>query len=78
MLKNITQLEHKIGDKIFHFACDMDSKIEDAKEALAQFMAYVIQIENSIKAKQQQPSTESSQVQPVSPDQAEPLSPNEK
>jgi hypothetical protein len=52
MLKNLTRLEQVIGGKIYHFTCDIDSKLEDAKEALVQFMGYVVQVETAAKAKQ--------------------------
>lgn len=47
MIKNITRLEHKIGDKVYHFFCDQDSAIHEVKEALIQFISLATQIGNA-------------------------------
>ncbi|MEK7578184.1 MAG: hypothetical protein AAB456_00480 [Patescibacteria group bacterium] len=52
MLKNLTQLEHKIEDKVCRFICDNDTSIAIAKEALFQFSKYLGQIEDAAKAQQ--------------------------
>lgn len=52
MLKNISRLEMKIGEKIYHLMCDIDSPLEHVKEALFQFQKYIGQIEDNIKAQQ--------------------------
>ncbi len=54
MLKNISRLENKINDKTYQFLCDMDSPLPEVKEALFQFVKYVGQIEDQIRAKQEQ------------------------
>ena len=54
MIKNITRIEHKIGDRLFHLLCDQDSPVAEVKEALSQFMAYVVQIENHVVDQQKQ------------------------
>lgn len=54
MLKNISRLENKINEKTYQFLCDMDSPLPEVKEALFQFIKYVGQIEDQIKAKQEQ------------------------
>lgn len=54
MLKNISRLETKINEKNYQFLCDMDSPLPEVKEALFQFVKYVGQIEDQIKAKQEQ------------------------
>ena len=54
MLKNITRIEHKIGDRLYHLTCDQDSPISEVKDALCQFMGQVTQIENRIKEAQAQ------------------------
>ncbi len=59
MLKNISQLEVKIAEKIYHLTCDNDSPLEHVKEALCQFLKYVGNIEDQIKASQ-------SKVEPIS------------
>lgn len=58
MLKNITRLEHVIGDKVYHLTCDADSPIEHVKEALFNFTKFVGQIEDKIKESQQKPVEE--------------------
>jgi hypothetical protein len=52
MLKNISQLEHVIGDKVFRFICEADAAIPHIKEALFQFAKFVGQIEEQIQAAQ--------------------------
>ena len=53
MLKNLTQLEHKIGDQVFHFVCDINSQLPAVKEALFAFSKMVGAIEDNIKAQQE-------------------------
>jgi hypothetical protein len=50
MLKNITKLEHKIGERVFQLLCDNDSLFAEVKDALFQFMKYVGQIEDTAMA----------------------------
>jgi hypothetical protein len=52
MQKILTQLEHKIGEKVYHFVCDPASPIEHVKEALFQFMKYIGTIEDTIRTQQ--------------------------
>lgn len=54
MIKNISRLECKVGEKIYHLTCDVDSPIEHVKEALFQFQKYIGQLEDQIKAQQEQ------------------------
>lgn len=58
MIKTEAQLEHKIGEKIFHFLCDNDSPLHEVKEALSQFMAHVVGIENAVKANEEKHKAE--------------------
>jgi hypothetical protein len=60
MLKNISQLECKINDKLYHLTCDNDSPLEHVKESLFQFQKYVGHIEDQIKAQQAQAQSEQS------------------
>lgn len=53
MLKNIVKLEHIIEEKVGHFLCDNDTPIPAAKEMLLQFLKYIGQIEDNIKAQQE-------------------------
>lgn len=52
MLKNLSQLEHIIENKICRFICDNDTPIHFVKEALFQFQKYIGHLED--QAKQQQ------------------------
>jgi hypothetical protein len=51
MLKNISRLEFKINERDYHFLCDMDSPLNDVKEALFQFQNYCMAIEVQVKMK---------------------------
>ncbi len=46
-LKNLSKLEHKIGDKVFHFLCDQDSPLNQVKDALLNFLGFVSQVEKT-------------------------------
>lgn len=69
MQKQLTQLEHKIGEKIYHFMCDPASPLDHVKEALFQFIKYVGAVEDAIKSQQaaqaQQKPTEPQVEQPL-------------
>ncbi len=52
MLKNLSRLECKIGEKVYQLMCDMDSPLEHVKEALFQFSKYIGSVEDSVKAQQ--------------------------
>lgn len=54
MLKNLSSLQHKVGDKIYHLICDQDSPLEHVKESLFQFLKYCGQVEDQIKAQEEQ------------------------
>jgi uncharacterized protein (DUF342 family) len=49
MLKNISRLECEIADKKYQFTCDMDSPLENVKEALFQFQQYCLAIDEQVK-----------------------------
>lgn len=49
MLSNKTQLAFTIGTRVYHFLADQDSPLNEAKEALFQFMKCVGQIEDAVK-----------------------------
>lgn len=59
MLRNISRLECKVGEKIYQLFCDMDSPVEHVKQALFEFLKYVGQVEDAIKASQVQKNDES-------------------
>lgn len=50
MLKNITQLVHKVGSRSYQLLCDSDSPLVEVKDALVQFMGYAANVENAAKA----------------------------
>jgi len=58
MLKNVARLEHKIGERVYHFICDSDSPTVEVKDALRQFLGYALQVElvaEEAKKKAEQP-----------------------
>lgn len=54
MIKNISKLECIVNEKPYQLLCDMDSPLECVKEALFQFQKYIGQIEDQVKAQQEQ------------------------
>lgn len=58
MLKNIAQLEHKIGERVFRFICDVDAPLQEVKEALFQCLKDVGQIEDTVNAQRAQAAAE--------------------
>ena len=58
MLKYISQLEHKIGDKTYQFLCDPNSPLSEVKDALFQFLRYVGQVEDAVKEQQEKAKDE--------------------
>lgn len=59
MLKNISKLEIQVGEKVFQFLCDMDSPLDNVKEALFQFQKYIGQVEDQVKAQTQKAEQQS-------------------
>lgn len=51
MLSILAKLEHKIGDKVFHFLCPSDAPTSEVKEALMQFTGHVVAIEKAAAEK---------------------------
>lgn len=54
MLKNISQLEHKIGDRVYHLLADSNSPLNEVKEALFEFVKFVGKLEDNAKMSQSQ------------------------
>jgi len=75
MLKNLTKLEHKIGDRVYSLLCEMDSPLSDVKDSLFQFIKYIAQIEDQLKAQQEsskpQQSNEPIPTPDISPENVE-------
>lgn len=69
MLSDLKRLEHKIGDKIYHFTCAPDSPLADVKEALVQFLGYINNLESTLKTKAEEEAKASVPV--VTPDVVE-------
>lgn len=64
MLKNISSLAIKIGERTYQLLCDIDSPLHEVKDVLFQFMKYVGQVEDNAKAAQEQALKESQILKP--------------
>ena len=42
MLKTITKLEHKVGDRVYQFICENDSPLGECHDAITAFKDYVV------------------------------------
>jgi len=49
MLKNLSRLEHIIGNRVYHLTCDIDAPLSEVKDALFNFMKFVGQIEDKVR-----------------------------
>lgn len=58
MLKNMSQLEVIVENKICRFQCEIDTPIHFVKEALFQFQKYIGQAEDNAKAKKEKEDEE--------------------
>lgn len=47
MIKNITRLEHKAGERVYHFTCESDSPLGEIHDALSKFKSYVVDVINA-------------------------------
>jgi uncharacterized protein (DUF342 family) len=65
MLKNIVKLEHIIEGKVYQFILDSDSPLNHVKEVLFQFTKYVGQIEEQVKAQQEQAAKQTAEQPPA-------------
>ncbi len=50
MISNKTQLAFTVGSRVYNFLADADSPLNEAKEALFQFIKFIGQIEDAAKA----------------------------
>lgn len=50
MIKNLSQIEVNIENKIFRFIVDYDTPLSNVKEALFQIQRYIGQIEENAKS----------------------------
>lgn len=67
MLQNKAQLECKIGDRVFHFLCGQDSPIHEVRDALAQFLGFVANVDANIKAQKEAEDKSKEQENPAAP-----------
>ena len=49
MLRNISQLDCKVGEKLYSLLCDQDSPLEHVKGALFEFLKYIGKVEDAMK-----------------------------
>jgi hypothetical protein len=61
MLKTIAKLEIKLNERNYQFLCDNEAPLSDVKEVLFQFVKYAGQIEDAVKAQQEQKAKEESE-----------------
>lgn len=54
MLKSLSSLEQIIEGKVYTFLCDPNSPLNHVKDVLVKFLGYVQQIEDQVKAQQEQ------------------------
>lgn len=51
MLKNLSRLEHKVGDRAYHLLAESDSPLNEVKEALFEFLKFIGKVEDDVRAK---------------------------
>lgn len=71
MLKNIIKLEFQIAGKIIQLLCDNDTALEHLKVALCEFIKYVGQVEDQIKANQALAKKEEEKKPDITPENQE-------
>lgn len=54
MLKNITKISCKIGERNFDLFCDNDSPLNEVKESLFEFLKIIGKIEDAAKSAQKE------------------------
>lgn len=62
MFKNVLKSEFKVGERFYQFICDSDSPTNEVKEVCYQLLKYCGQIEDAIRAKQEQEQEQSIEV----------------
>ena len=64
MIKSITRLEHKVGERVYHFLCDQDAPVGEVHDALCAFKAKTVEIINAAvkaEAPKEEPKPEETQ-----------------
>lgn len=54
MLKNISRLQHVIGDRVFHLLCDSDSPLTEVRDSILEFLKFIGRMEDAAKQAQEQ------------------------
>ena len=54
MIKNIAKFETEIEDRTYQLLCELDSPIGHAKEFVFQFLKYLGQVEDNLKAQMEE------------------------
>jgi hypothetical protein len=44
MFKTLAKLEHKVGERIYQFACDGDAPLGEVHDALARFKGHLVDL----------------------------------
>lgn len=65
MIKHLSQLKHKIGEREFLLLCENDSPLDEIKIVLFEFLKVIGKIEDSAKAAIEQSKNEDPQPEPV-------------
>lgn len=62
----MVRLEHTVEGKIGHFLCENDTPLPSVKEMLFEFVKYIGQIEDNVKAQQAAAAEEAAKAAPQS------------
>lgn len=65
MIKQISKMECKIGERVFQLYCESDSPLADVKESMFQFLKYIGHIEDAAKQKASQEEPEKAPEEPI-------------
>jgi hypothetical protein len=52
MIKNLSRIEIAVGERVYHFLCEVDAPIGEVHDALMQMKGFVIQKMQDIQAAQ--------------------------
>ena len=71
MIKNISKLSVRVGEKVYEFLCDPDSPTGDVKLALLEILKFVGKVEDTYKEEQAK-EDEQSKIEKIDQDVQEP------
>jgi hypothetical protein len=77
MLKNIIKFEMQVAGKVYHFLCDNDSTLNDIKLSIFELSKIVAQVEEGMKAAQEQAKAQEQATPDISPAPVEEQKPAE-